>query len=458
MKSFHSVFDHTRHRLRSFIVYLTILTMTAALSACNNSSNSDNNAPTTGEVTIGLTDAPGDFTTYTVDVVSLSLTKANGAVVETVPVKTRVDFAQYTDMTEFLTAATIPSGTYVSATLKLDYSNADIQVEADDGSSVPVSIIQDEDGIPLTTLDLSVRLEDRNALFIGPGIPAHLNLDFDLNASNKVDLNNGNPVVIVSPYLLADVNVKSDKVFRARGPLKSVDSAHSNFNIIIRPFVHVMTGSDERFGTLNITTTNTTVFDINDVVYQGSAGLTELSQQTALTAVVVIGELKFNPRRFEASEVRAGSSVAGGTLDVVTGNVTSRSGDVLTVKGATLIRANGSAVFDDEVQISLGDTTVVRKQLSVDPLTKDDISVGQRVTIFGSITNDQPQNMTMDATAGYARLLLTTLRATVNGSSPLMLIYKALTAGVSRYLTLPAPALPKMLTRPIMKSTPVPLI
>jgi hypothetical protein len=41
------------------------------------------------------------------------------------------------DLTEFVTAATIPSGTYVSATLNLDYTNADIQV--DDGNGAPVA-------------------------------------------------------------------------------------------------------------------------------------------------------------------------------------------------------------------------------------------------------------------------------------------------------------------------------
>lgn len=427
MNLFHSLFPSLffspdRRKLRSLSAFVTTLAMLAALSACNSSSDSSNNsASDSGEVTIGLTDAPGDFTTYTVDVVSLTLTKANGAVVETVPVKTRVDFAQYTDMTEFFTAATIPSGTYVSATLTLDYSNADIQVEGDDGGSIPVSILQDEDGTALTMLELNVHLEDKNALFIAPGIPAHLNLDFDLNASNSVDLNNGSPIVTVSPYLLADVNVESSKLVRARGPLKSVDTAASSFTLVIRPFVHALTGGDARFGLLNVTTADNTVFDINGSVFQGGAGLTELSQQTALTAVVVIGDLKFNPRRFEATEVRAGSSVAGGTLDAVTGSVISRAGDVLTVKGATLIRQDGSAVFNDDVTVTVGDNTIVHKQLSVGAVTIADISVGQRITLFGSITSDQPQNMTMDATNGYAHLLFTSLRATVNGTSPLTL-------------------------------------
>ena len=36
--------------------------------------------------------------------------------VETLPATTRIDFAQYVDLTEFFTAATIPNGDYVAAT------------------------------------------------------------------------------------------------------------------------------------------------------------------------------------------------------------------------------------------------------------------------------------------------------------------------------------------------------
>ncbi len=423
MKPFKVFFHHSKQRLRSFFVYLFVLTMIATLWGCNNSDSNDNSnkVDETGEVIIGLTDAPGDFTTYTVDVKSLTLTKANGAVVETLPVNSssRVDFAQYTEMTEFFTAATIPSGTYVKATLTLDYSNADIQVEDANGNAIPVSVIQDEQGSAIGELDLSVRLEGQHALFIAPGIPAHLTLDFDLNATNNVNLNNGSPIVTVSPVLLAEVNVESPKIHRARGPLKSVDTADSSFRLIIRPFVHLLAGGDERFGTLKVNTTEDTVFDINGNAFQGASGLSALSQQTALTAVVVIGDLKFHPRRFEATEVRAGSSVAGGTMDVITGHVTGRSGDVLTIKGATLIRQDGSVIFNDEAQVTIGDNTLVRRQHSIDQLGKDDISVGQHITVFGELTVDQAQDLQLDATGGYAYLLFTTLRATVVSTSPM---------------------------------------
>ena len=50
-----------------------------------------------GLVYLALTDADGDFMSYTVDVTSLKLERANGATVETLPATTRIDFAQYVD-------------------------------------------------------------------------------------------------------------------------------------------------------------------------------------------------------------------------------------------------------------------------------------------------------------------------------------------------------------------------
>lgn len=405
-------------RLRSALVLFVVMMVGGVLTGCQNDT-SNNSVDDAGHVIIGLTDAPGDFTTYTVDVVSLTLTKANGAVVETVPAQTRVDFARYAEMTEFLTAATIPTGLYVKATLTLDYSNADIRVEDSNGESIPVSIVQDEDGSAIRELGLDVRLEGLRALLIAPGVPAHLTLDFDLNATNVVNLNGGSPIVTVNPELLAEVGAESPRIHRARGPLQSVDISGSSFRLILQPFVHVISGGDDRFGTLKVNVSNDTVFDIDGNVTQGDTGLSALSGQTALTAVVVVGDLKLNPLRFEAREVRAGSSVAGGTMDVVTGNVTSRTGDTLTVKGATLIRQNGSVVFNDEAQVTLSDSTLVRRRFSLDALDKGAISVGQRVTIIGSLVNDQPQSLSLDATSGYVHLLYSTLRARVVATSPL---------------------------------------
>ncbi len=385
------------------------------LTACSSGSSGDTaGLDESGVLTVSLTDAAGDFASYSVDVLSLTLTKANGAQVSTLPLSTRIDFAQYTEMTEFLTTATIPSGAYVAATLTLDYQNADIWVEDENGTMVQVTTILDDEGNPITTLEVSVRLEDRNHLVIAPGIPAHLLLDFDLKATNQVTFDDrGEPELTVDPFLVADVNRSESKIHRIRGMLNEVSVENSSFSVILRPFYCNLTGNHSRYGIRTVITNDETTYDIDGLQYQGQEGLLAIKGLEPLTAVVAVGDLKFNPLRFEASEVYAGSSVPGGTLDSVKGSVIARQGNTLTVQGATLIRSDSSIVFNDQVTIQLGENTSVTRQLSTDPFEKEDISIGQRVMVFGTMINSDPQALELDATEGYVRMLLTTLRGTV---------------------------------------------
>ena len=112
-----------------------------------------------GTVYIALTDAPGDFLQYSVDVVALSLRTADGRIVETLPAASRVDFAEYVELTEFVTAATVPPGRYVEGTLRLDYADANILVENADGDAV-AALVTDASGAPLGEVEVRVRLRD----------------------------------------------------------------------------------------------------------------------------------------------------------------------------------------------------------------------------------------------------------------------------------------------------------
>lgn len=417
-RSLYSLYNkRLKSNVRLLVIALGIISLSVNLTACGGSGSSsatDDNATDdngNGEVIIGLTDAPGDFQTYTVDVVSLTLTKANGAVVETLPVKTTVDFAQYTEMTEFLTAATIPSGVYVKGSMVLDYTNANIQVEDQAGITTPVTLIKDEDGNDVTEMELRVQLEGRSRLLIAPGIPASLTLDFDLKASNDVTFDDaGEPTVTVEPFLIADVNFDKNKTHRLRGALKRVNVAEQYYSVILRPFHHRMNDQVERFGSLKVHTNSDTVYDIDQVPYAGREGLRQLASMPAFTATVAIGEIKFEPRRFEATHVYAGSSVPGGDMDVVRGNVISRVDNTLIVKGATLIRADGTAIFRDTIAVQLAETTTVRRQHAMGEQTIADISVGQRVSIFGTLTNEDPEGLEMDASEGRVHMLFTTVR------------------------------------------------
>lgn len=402
---------YNRLRLTLLVLLLAVL----AIAGCNSSTDNGGNGQGTGELMIGVTDAPGGFSTYTVDVRSLTLTTAGGVVVETLPVNTRVDFAQYADLTEFLTAATVPAARYVKATMELDYRNAEIWAQ-DASTNEPIKVTQftDPDGNPIETLNVSVHLENRNSLVIVRGVPAYLSLDFNLEASNEVVFNNpAEPTLAVQPLLIADLHPERPKIHRVRGPLFEVDADNNQFQIAIHPFTQRLPSQDQRFGKLSVGVNDDTVYDIDGQRYQGPAGLAALAAAPAFTATIVKGDVNFRTHRFAAKAVYAGSSVPGGTLDVVEGSVIQRSSTTLTVQGATLIRTDGSVVFNDSVTVEVSANTGVNRAFSMGEYSIDDISVGQKVRIFGALQDVTPgAPLVLDATTSDDRIFmgLTVLR------------------------------------------------
>jgi uncharacterized protein DUF4382 len=394
---------NTSARLR----FAALLLSAALVAACRSSD------PGGGTVQVGLTDAAGDFLSYTVDVTSLVLTKADGTEAQTLPQRTRVDLAQLVDLTEFVTSATVEFGSYVSAMLVLDYSQADIRV--DDGSGNPVAVplanIKDAQGATIAApVSMRVRFDNARQLVVAPALPALVDLDFNLAASNAVDLTvPASPVVTVAPLLVADVTPDSPKPHRIRGPLDQVNLQAGSFTLILRPF-NLIQGDH---GRLTFVTDASTAFEIDQIPTVGSAGLAQLAAKARLTTgVVAVGTLLAGTRQFLATEVRAGTSVAFGTSDVLTGNVTARSGNTLTVRGAELFRTDGTLAFGDTVSVTVGAATKVIKQGTPGAFSIADISVGQRITVFGTLAGTS-----MNATGGLARLLLTQLNGTVGSVS-----------------------------------------
>ena len=393
--------------------WLAILTglLLLSLAGCGGGGGDTQSTNDKGAVVLGLTDAQGDFLTYTVDVLSIKMTHANGRVVETLPLTTRVDFAQYTDMTEFLTAATVPLGAYQEAVVTLDYTNAQIEVEGPTGEAVPVTEILDSTGAPVTTMEMHVQL-DRNVP-IAPGLIRYIMFDFDLAQSNSVTLNGSTASITVDPVLIATVDREPAKQHRLRGPLKSVNVSGGYYELYIRPYFRRILNNSGNYGEFRVLTDDKTVFEIDGITYSGSDGLTVLATKSQYTAVVAIGHVRLNPLRFEADEVRAGSSVPGGTMDVVQGSVIARDGDVVTLKGSTLIRSDSTVVFNDTVTVTLADSTLVTKQLATGTHTIDEISVGQRIVAFGQVTNDSSADMQFSAANGYVRMELSQVRGHV---------------------------------------------
>ena len=363
-------------------------------------------ASTCGTAMLTLTDATGDFTSYSVDVTSLKLTKADGAVVETIPATTRVDFTRLVNVTELVTAATIPEGEYVSAAMTVDYSHAAVYVEVN-GAPVHATLV-DGSGNAVTTLTLNVQLDSAHHFIISPGRVARLALDFNLAASNTVDTTKTPPVVPVQPFILASVVPSDTKDIRVRGTLASVDTSAATYTVNLRPFDDDVGDQDQ----VVVNTTAQTTFEVNGTPSTGAAGITAMSTLSAGSWTVAFGTLSSTDHRFTASRVLAGSSVDMPSLDGLIGVVTARTGNTLSVRGATL---HSHMDHDDHfsptaVTLTIGTATAftVAGQPSAAP-TIAWPSVGSAITAFGTAGTDASGNPTFDATGGRVRLEITSL-------------------------------------------------
>jgi Domain of unknown function (DUF4382) len=387
------------------------LGLSVLLSACGGGSSSDS-GPTVGQndqgtVMIGVTDADGDFLRYAVAVQSITLDRSDGATVETLPAAVTTDLAQFVDLTELFSAKTVPAGTYTAAHLRLDYSNADIAVEQN-GEAVEANAV-DADGNPLGVVDVDINFASLSRLVVRPNLPALLAIDFDLAASNSVDLTTSPPTVTAQPFLLASVNPADGKTLHVAGPLQSADASGSSYEVDLRPFHR----HDGAFGNVTVQVSDSTTYEIDGTAMTGADGLAALAQLPADTPTLAEVTLNASDRALEAVNVLAGSSVPGADLDAVEGWVTSRDGDVVHVQGATLVRTSGELSFGNDVEVTLAPDVVVHEAGNPDAaLDATAISVGQHVIAGGALNMDDPEQITLDASA--VRLMETHVSGTVN--------------------------------------------
>ncbi len=362
-----------------------------------------------GQISIVFTDAEEDFVTYAVDVTSLLLEKSNGVTVETVPLSTRIDFTELTDVSEFLTIATVPEGVYESAVLTMDFTTADIVVQDADGNGVNADVV-DEDGNPIGVFQVRLSLTTSDVIRISPNVPAAFSLDFDLDASNEIDLTTTPPVVTVQPFLLATPELDRDREHRVRGVLASVDEIDSTVTLKVRPFRH----RDGDFGRFTFSVDEDTQYEVDGSGYTGSPGLSAMGMLAENTPVITQGQI--TDSGLLAKTVLAGSSVPWSNSDVIRGIVTARSGDVLILQGARVEFSDGRDVFRGSHSVIVGENTTV-SALGVDTadLNLDSISVGQRVIVFGEVLDDE----TFDASEGRVRMAVNQLTAQVVEADPL---------------------------------------
>ncbi len=198
----------------SSMASMSASTPPASAAPAPSATTSSCSVSTCGMALTTITDAAGDFLSYQVNLVSLQLEKSDGTLVETLPATTQVDFAQLVDLTEIISARQIPPGDYVAAQVTVDFTNATIIVDDGTGNGIAVKPV-DSNGGPLGQLQLTVQFDNRNDLKINAAKASRIAFDFNLLASNMVDLSAQTDTV--SPALVASVIPIDNKAIRVRG-------------------------------------------------------------------------------------------------------------------------------------------------------------------------------------------------------------------------------------------------
>jgi hypothetical protein len=375
-------------------------------TACGNS-NVDLGTPV-----LTLTDTSGDFTSYIVYIDNIQATRTDNSIQPLLTTQERVDLAQLSNVVELLQAPAAITGSYVSVTFTIDYTNASITVN-NNGQSVQVSPV-DTTGATPTAMTFTVKFDPAHPMVITKGQSAQLAMDFDLAASNSINLNTSPATVTVKPLMVVNTQPVYNKPIRSRGLFVDADVNAGTFSMNTRP-LHDLVGIT--YGALHVSTDASTYYNLNGVTYTGAAGLAAVAQLRENVQIGVVGgptaikDLTGITPVFAATAVYAGTSVESLIADRISGVVAGRVGDTISLRNASVVTRTGGVFFADSATATLSTSTIV-SQDGVAPATlldKQAVSVGQHIEISG--------NVPVDATSG-APISPVTLDATVAATLP----------------------------------------
>jgi hypothetical protein len=405
-----------------FVVGGLIAVLALFATACGNN-NIDLGTPV-----ITLTTNSGQFTSYIVTIDDIILTQQDGTIAEPLSTPQRVDLAQLSNVVQLLEAPAAQTGSYVSATITLDYATIPAVVTVNvNGQSVPATLVDVTTGAAPTTETFTVQFDPAHPMVITKGQSALAALNIDLEASNSIHLSASAATVTVMPFMTVNSQPVYNKPILARGLFVVADTTAGTFDFNTRPLNDLVSA----LGALKVQADANTYYNINGVTYTGAAGLAavavlpENEQIAVMGTPTAIGGLSGITPTFNATAVYAGTSLESTIADNLTGVVSARSGNTLTVQGASLVTrldlvtGQADVLFANTATLTIGASTIVSQDgvIPAAPLNTASISVGQNIKVAGQAQLDASGNLTgMDATAGQVRLQPTTLWGTQNSA------------------------------------------
>jgi hypothetical protein len=388
------------------LIPAALLCAAAAMTAgCHHPSNISGY----GVAWVTVTDEPGDYAAYDIIIDSVTLTRSDGEVVTAMATPESVDFTQLSNVSEFWGTATIPVGTYLSATITLDYTAAVI-VPIGDGAPVAATVTA-PGGLGVTTVSEKVTFDPANPLVVSPTYASTsaelLTIDVDLAASGYVYGTANPPAVVVRPWITAGVQPADTKLIRVRGPLINSSLDVDTFTVYVRPFYDEV----NNLGTLTVFNSPSTIYTLNGTVYVGNSGLEALAQLSAGTTVAAAYttfQPTFNPAnsapagKFNTVYVVAGSTLEDEYTEGISGDVIARDGNTLTLHSSTLI-LNTADTFtyetaDTTVLLGAGTIVTADDNSTLTALNSDSVAVGQHITARGIFEESAAGAITLDST------------------------------------------------------------
>jgi hypothetical protein len=427
----------------SKLLAVPLISLLLAIAACGGNA----------VVTLTATPSSDTFVTYRVGLASIRLQTSSGKTGAVVlPTETMVDFTKLFDLSEVVGAPAVAKGTYTGALITLDYSNAVIIY--DDGSLDGVALTPlDANGKVLGQVSLQVTLDPSDPLLSGPKQVGLMALDFNLAASNIVNLSAR--TVTITPMVAASMLPIDTKQVRIHGPL--LGASGTFFATGVTPFDSSVAG----LGQLSITPSDATTYEINGFVSTGTAGQAQLAALPTQTLTSAFGTLTASNAgappatpatstttpasaatvppvtttssvSFAASQVLVDGSVQGLGLDRASGVVSARSGNTLGIEDATLVQNGGTNTFVPGTTIvNVGANTLVTffGQGVAEVISPLQISVGSSIDVLGTVGTTSTGETVIDASAGRVRLDLTTASGLVTAQGAGNLVLKLTNLG-----------------------------
>jgi len=320
-----------------------------------------------------------------------------------------VDLTQINNFAELWSSGAIPNGTYIAATITLDYTTAAIALRKGNVAvactlGAPVSgsgcaVLDAATKATPTTYALTVVFDPANQPTITPTFAstsaALMAVDIDLPGSGYIDTSTATPTVYVRPYMTIGHQPSDTKLIRVRGPLANSSVNVDTYTAFIRPFYD----EANNLGQLTLFSQPSTIYTLNGVGYVGNAGLNALSVLSAgstMTAGFTTFQPDYNPLngafagRFNLQYVIAGSTLEDIYTNGISGDVIARDGNTLTVRGATIIFTTddtfGYEVADCNVILGAGTLVTADDNPLLKNLTPSSIAVGDHITARGNYT------------------------------------------------------------------------